>query len=367
MRLKRSDTLVFSFEETRLSAFDYVTSSQFGCDAGCVELLASLHNWTPSSEVEDAAARRYGPAGSEIVSGLRDLGAVMEEGSPRACEEQEFARSWGWGAPSAILHHAVTDRPIDPIEIQVERQREKAAEDPSPPLAYVPQPTDPTTRLPDPELGNGLHRYFSKRRTVREGTPFRMTLDALADLLFAGLGIVDWTENDTQRLPLKFTPSGGGRNPFDAFVAVRAVEGLEPGSYRYSGIDHSLTSIDEDLDAKTEAQPRLSDLMGGQGWADGAACVIVLVANFERSMWKYEGDDNAYRVVLIEAGHIGQNTMLMAADHGLSACPSAALDHALIARTFGLRKYGQSPIYAMAVIKPDAGVGKTTAPAAQSS
>ena len=33
---------------------------------------------------------------------------------------------------------------------------------------------------------------------------------------------------------------------------------------------------------------------------------------------------DAYRVVLIEAGHIGQNIMLAATREGLSACPTAA-------------------------------------------
>jgi len=47
-------------------------------------------------------------------------------------------------------------------------------------------------------------------------------------------------------------------------------------------------------------------------------------------MWKYS-DPNAYRVVLIEAGHIGQNIMLAATHHGLTACPTAALAHKAIA------------------------------------
>ena len=71
-------------------------------------------------------------------------------------------------------------------------------------------------------------------------------------------------------------------------------------------------------------------------------------------MWKYEGDDNAYRVVLIEAGHIGQNVMLAAGSLGLSACASAALDHTTLERLFGIERFDAAPIYALAVNRPPA-------------
>ena len=64
-------------------------------------------------------------------------------------------------------------------------------------------------------------------------------------------------------------------------------------------------------------------------------CIIFLVAYLERTMWKYS-DSNAYRVVLIEAGHIGQNIMLAATQAGLSACPTAALAHSAIKDLLGL-------------------------------
>ena len=63
-------------------------------------------------------------------------------------------------------------------------------------------------------------------------------------------------------------------------------------------------------------------------------------------MWKYK-DANAYRVVLIEAGHIGQNIMLAATSHGLSACPTAALSHLAIKRLLGLDRLTDAPIYAL--------------------
>jgi nitroreductase len=68
-------------------------------------------------------------------------------------------------------------------------------------------------------------------------------------------------------------------------------------------------------------------------------------------MWKYE-DPNAYRVVMIEAGHIGQNIMLVATENGLTACPTAALDHARAKEKLGLKAITQAPIYALTLSAP---------------
>src|SRR5262249_833121 len=123
-------------------------------------------------------------------------------------------------------------------------------------------------------------------------------------------------------------------------------EGLEPGFYHYSAFEHTLARLDG-----TEL-PKPSELMGGQDWTDDMPCLVILCAQFERTMWKYD-DANAYRVVLIEAGHIGQNFMLAATRHGLSACPSAALNHAAIRRSIGRdQKFTHAPIYALTLSKP---------------
>ncbi|MER8849295.1 MULTISPECIES: nitroreductase family protein [Mesorhizobium] len=72
-------------------------------------------------------------------------------------------------------------------------------------------------------------------------------------------------------------------------------------------------------------------------------CLILLYARLDRTMWKH-GHANAYRVVLIEAGHIGQNMMLAATRHCLSACPTAALSHSAVKRLLSLDRLTDPPI-----------------------
>jgi SagB-type dehydrogenase family enzyme len=80
--------------------------------------------------------------------------------------------------------------------------------------------------------------------------------------------------------------------------------------------------------------------------------IVFLMAYLERSMWKYQ-DPNAYRVMLIEAGHIGQNIMLAATHHKLTACPSAALSHEKIKQAFGIDGLTRTPVYALGLGAPD--------------
>lgn len=66
----------------------------------------------------------------------------------------------------------------------------------------------------------------------------------------------------------------------------------------------------------------------GQAFLGQANVCFVLSAIFQRTRWKYR--ERAYRSVMLEAGHIGQNLCLAAASMGLGACPVGAfLDEAL--------------------------------------
>ena len=347
MRVKRSDAIVLSLHGEGYRAFNYVKRSGFECGNAVAEFLLNTSSWTGAEELNARALSHFGDEAASVVDELLRLGALLEESSSLANDEARFLGVWGWGTASAVLHRAVTDRTMRDLTEQTARQVAKAIVEPSPDLTYVPGEDDERLAFLDPDLERGIYHTMSRRRTVRDTAPSTLDYDVLGDLLFAGFGITDWTENAVCNLPLKFAPSGGARNPFDAYLYVREVEGIAAGAYRYSGVDHCIVPV------KTASSTTLAALMGSQDWAENASCVIFLVADFGRSMWKYQGDDNAYRVVLIEAGHIAQNIMLMATEHGLSACPSAALDHGLAEVVFGLREFDQSAVYGLAITRPN--------------
>jgi SagB-type dehydrogenase family enzyme len=344
MRLRSAQTLVFSRQAGEIVAFNYLTNTAFACSHDLFTFLSFLDDW---KEFEEVAGFMPTMAEDELkatVQGLIDVNAVTGDGSDLANAEEEFRTAWNWGVPAALFHFSVQDKKYLSIDQSEALQRAKLAECQQPKLFM--RNGDEAVSLPPALADNELLQLMARRRTVRSAVDEQITLKQLSDCLFAGLGITGQTQNCVGTLPLSMTPSGGARNPYEAYVYARSVEGLEPGFYHYSAFDHTLGRVD------TDRLPKPSELMGGQEWTDEMPCVIILCALFERTMWKYD-DANAYRVVLIEAGHIGQNLMLAATHHGLSACPSAALNHSEISECVAAKnRFTHSPIYALTLARP---------------
>jgi SagB-type dehydrogenase family enzyme len=120
---------------------------------------------------------------------------------------------------------------------------------------------------------------------------------------------------------------------------------LTAGVYHYSAIDRTLGAV------SGGPPPPFPSLLAGQDWTSKAAAVVFLVANFDRTMWKYH-QPGAYRVTMIEAGHIAQNMILAAAKHGLAANPTGAMAPDLVEATLGVGGITQSVVYAIVLGVP---------------
>ena len=345
MRIRTSQTLVLTPQGEELIAFNFLSKSVFCCNADAIRLLQNLDDWHDLDSAVKMLPGRNVASKKHQIEQLIGATALITEHSSQASQEQEFLDNWGWGVPAALMHYSLKDCEFlsqDEIEGM---QVQKSARTPSPAL-YCRNEAYPATRaLPNSLRDNELLQLMARRRTVRESTAAPLTVDMLADCLFAGMGITGETRNCVCKLPLSMTPSGGARNPFEAYVYARNIDGLEPGFYHYSAIEHSIGKLE------TTERPLPSELLADQEWADDKPCVVFLVAYLERSMWKYV-DPNAYRGVLIEAGHIGQNIMLAATQHGLSACPTAAFNHSTLHRCLGVSSSTHCAMYSLAIGAP---------------
>lgn len=347
MRIRSSRTLVFSRDGDEVVAYNYLANSTFSCSPDLLAFLTRFDDWATPDEVAEFLPLMAADDIFETIDNLVQVNAITKEGSARAKAEEAFTEGWKWGVPAALFHFSLQDRTLMSLEQMEDLQRAKMEDGPQPTL-YLEHDlsADNAINLPPGLERNDLLQLMAKRRTVRSAVQAPVSLEQLSDCLFAGLGITGQTTNCVGSLPLGMTPSGGARNPYEAYVYARSISGLEPGFYHYAAINHSLARLD------TDHTPPPSELLGGQEWADEMPCVIILFAMFERTMWKYD-DANAYRVVLIEAGHIGQNVMLAATRHGLCACPSAALNHQRINECLGVDEcLTRSPIYALTLAQP---------------
>ncbi len=330
MRNRTSSTLAFGLSNDGFVGFNFLQKSAFQGNGDLLELLASNANWAES----DTPAE---------TNPYVELGALVTEASLQDGLEQEYAEKWMWGLPAALYHFSVQGNDFETLEQGEDKQRASAEKLGFPALYLSNAEFESVVTLGDVKDKSAQMQLMAKRRSVREVTDGAISLQALSSVLFSGMGITQTTQNAVADLPLSMTPSGGARNPYEAYVFARNVDGLEPGIYHYSAMEHSLGKLSGVL------PEQLSQVVGNQDWADNMSCIVVLAAFFERTMWKYD-DPNAYRVVLIEAGHIGQNMLLMATEEGLSACPTAALSHNLLFDALELpSRITCAPIYAVAL------------------
>jgi SagB-type dehydrogenase family enzyme len=344
-RYKVARSILINRFDDGFFAMNLMKKSAFSLDAPLFELLDAMPTDAAPDELAAILPGQDSEAVQSVLEALVDVGAIVEVGSAAAEADAHLAASWHWGAPALSLHLTTRDCEFATSAESEAAQQARMKDDPPPPLRLSLQGGCTIINLPDPMADNALSALMAKRRTVRVPRDLAIPIKAVSDVLFAGVGVVGETRNVTGVLPLKTTPSGGARNPYEAYLIARDVEGLTPGVYHYCGLKHVLQAVSNDV------LPHFGSLIANQDWADGMAAMIVLVAHFERTMWKYR-DGNAYKVVLIEAGHIGQNITLAATNHGLTACPTAALSHSRIEALLGIDSPLVAPIYVLALAVP---------------
>ena len=319
------------------------------CGGFDFDLLSRLNEWTEIQHIHNI----YPGLDPALLAGhleaLASRGFLVVEGSEPAGFDLEYEAFWKWDTTAGLYHFGMKDPPYLNQQQASAWMEYRAHTAPPVPLFTTNDSCEVVHRLPKPDLTRGLLEIMNRRRSIRAYVQEPMPLVALRDCLFAGVGITGFLDTHmpeaTRKLPLKMTPSGGARNPYEAYVYVHNVEGLQRGLFHYSAIDNTLGLM--------TATPAVTatDLLVGQQWADECGAVILLVANFERPMWKYP-NPTAYRVMLIEAGNISQNISLAAADHHLSTTPTAAISDSGAHILLDLDWIKQSLVLAVLIGKP---------------
>ena len=72
--------------------------------------------------------------------------------------------------------------------------------------------------------------------------------------------------------------------------------------------------------------------------------VCALAPRFHRNFWKYRNHAKAYRVAVLDVGHLSQTLQLCATQAGLGPFITAAINEVDIERAFGLTGYLESPL-----------------------
>ena len=306
-----------------------------------LEVLDHLDTWTAIDTLAEALALPVA-ALAVLVDGLQahDLIETDAEGGPHTASSPG-ARSGPWAAwsPAASFFHAATR------DVAFGRGGASGTDNAGPrPDPVLPPRGASILPLPAPCLEEQtLQAALRDRRTHRRFGPGPIALADLATLLGVTFGVQAWAQAGEGPLALKTSPSGGARHSLEAYVWARHVDGLAPGPYHYRPGDHTLSTIDQAVapDAVTRWLPT-------QHGYEEAAVIVVLASELARVAWRYRSA-RAYRVILIEAGHLAQSFCLVATALGLAPFCTAALAETAIETDLGLDGQAQPAMYVMGV------------------
>ncbi len=186
--------------------------------------------------------------------------------------------------------------------------------------------------------GLSVEKAIAERRSKRSFSGKTMSLAELSHILYYSSGITD------KRTGFRAAPSAGATYPIEVYPAINNVEGLTRGIYRYLVASHELELIREGDFRHEMALAALGEQMIVQ-----ANAVLVLSAIFQRTQRRYR--DRGQRYVLLEAGHIAQNTCLVATSMGLGACAIGAFYDTDFNHVVGVNGREESVLYLVAVGK----------------
>jgi ribosomal subunit interface protein len=194
-------------------------------------------------------------------------------------------------------------------------------------LELLPAPNPKTTPL---------HGVIAVRRSGREFGLSEVTAAERSALLWAGQGV-------TSAEGARAAPSVGGLYP----LTLSLVDAH--GVWRYLPAAHALSPMETG-----DHRAQLAAATHDQAFLAKAPVTIAVTARPTELTARY--GDRAERYCMLEAGHVAENVLLMAAALGLTAVPVADFDDAAVRSTLGLGA-GYLPLYLLAVGRPPAGGG----------
>jgi SagB-type dehydrogenase family enzyme len=191
-----------------------------------------------------------------------------------------------------------------------------------------------------------VHSCLLRRRSRRSWVSGAVSINELSFLLWATQGVQRvFGRNYSTFRPV---PSGGARHPFETYLAVNDITGLQEGLYRYLPLTHALLRVRE---ARGMAQPVTAATLG-QTFVGEAPVVFIWSCLPYRGEWRYSVA--AHKVMLLDAGHLCQNLYLACEAIGCGTCAIAAYDQRLIDEFVGLDGNDEFVVYLAPVgrVKP---------------
>jgi SagB-type dehydrogenase family enzyme len=186
------------------------------------------------------------------------------------------------------------------------------------------------------------------RRSRRVYTDESFTLEELSFLLWATQGISRITPHDVSkdlykalarsRAVLRTVPSGGARHPFETYLLVNRVVGVERGLYRYLPLENKLCLLSADPGLTRKVHEA-----NYEQYVENSAVTFIWTAIPYRTEWRYS--ILSPKCIAQDSGHMCQNLYLACEAIGAGTCAVGAYDQEKMDKVLGVDGEEEFTIY----------------------
>jgi len=344
LELRRARSLLVYWHDGALRISNFATGHLVTGRPITCELLDFFDDWKTAKQASNHFSGYSRQSVNFTLSQLLKHGLLVRKNSADAESDERLARQWSGWLPEGSFHFLTKDARYVKRERSIAEWKALLPKRPAPSnfksltgakKISLPKIASPNSEFIRVLMGRKTHREFSKRD---------LPLSDVSQILSLVWGVTGYLNSPVfGRLIHKTSPSGGARHPGEVYLMALRVSGLRPGLYHYHPGRHELEMI------CANATPQKAKLYCAyQSYAKNAAALFLMTAIFARTMWKYPGS-RAYRVVLLETGHLCQTFCLVATWLGLAPFCTAALGDSLIEKDLKIDGISESVLYVAGV------------------
>ncbi|WZY00547.1 SagB family peptide dehydrogenase [Bacillus sp. FSL W7-1360] len=332
MDIKVSECVVFFYKDGHYICDNYLDHIQKSLNPSVAPIIQFFSEWKDKDLVYELTNEKGNSREflTYAIDALIECNVLIKRNSP-AHEFEKKISSWNvWGTSFKYFHcstRLIKNDKFNNKEQQYKRLKERKGINPQPSLFKSIEGVK-RIDLPVPDFRNKKDFLYTllDRQTIRElDNSKSLTLQELSTILFLVYGAQACKRNiGVDHFIFKTSPSGGSRHPVEVYPCVINVEGIESGIYHYNVEEHSLELIDNGI-----LNDKYVDMAAHQEYIKNASVLFFYTAYLERTMWKYLSP-RAYRVIMMDLGHLSQTLYLTANWMGLGAFFTAHLKDELV-------------------------------------
>lgn len=346
MKIRKAYSLISYWEGESFCIVNYLTNRKISTNI----LLITIIDFAKEALTLQQLQQKFNniPDISQIIESLLKHSILIKEGSLLDKKDKKLHTTWKWGIDAQYFHFATKDVSYTFNFPEIRKAfEEKSLSDPPPSPFKTSNESDKIPlqkgRFPKIDFWEVLYQ----RRTCRDFKMKPISKSVFSSFLFSVAGMTQYYNSSIlDKRIIKTSPSGGARHPVEVYPVIQNVTGIPNGVYHYEVESNSLALINS-----FPGQNVMAKLFSGQYWVKESAVMFFFTAVLPRSMWKYD-HSRAYRVTLLDTGHIGQTFHLAGTAFDLGVFTTAALQDKLIEKVLKVDGISEIVLYAGAIGHP---------------